>query len=407
MKKTAPGPIPLKLGINARFLWDYNLRGFNRYTFCLLKELQRRQGIEIHLYTERRYPVHPRFQEMLHCQIHLLDAPRSLVWEQYVLPTVLRRDGIDIFHAPADGGLPRRKTARYVLTYHHAADKGLQHMIRNREFPGRLDDYLETDDIGGTQGRLRRWRHGLMRSLYFRAADCIITVSAFAKWQLVHLLGVPEKSVKVIYEAPDEIFAVALPLAHIDRVLMKYGVSCPYVLFVGGYDKRKNPTTLLRVFADLQRLGATECLVLTGSGGDVATAKRYAQSLGLVEGRNLLFLERVHEDLPALYQGAKLFITLSWEETFCFPLVEAMASGIPVVASCLGAIPEIIGDAGVLVDPRDTGHIVRTLRDLLASPDARRDLADRAARRAQFFSWNKAADETLVIYHELTSPDGV
>src|SRR2546428_13193393 len=114
-----------RVAVNARYLWDYNLRGFNRYTFCLLKELQKRSDLELHLYTEKKSPIHPRFVEKLHSPIHSLSAARSLLWEQLTLPSALRRDGMDILHAPADGGLPWRKTARHVLTYHAAVEDGL------------------------------------------------------------------------------------------------------------------------------------------------------------------------------------------------------------------------------------------------------------------------------------------
>ena len=87
----------LKLGINARFLREYTLRGLNRYTFCLLKELQKRSDIEIHLYSELKSPIHPSFQSQLQAPMHLLAAPKTLLWEQVVLPSALKKDGIEIF----------------------------------------------------------------------------------------------------------------------------------------------------------------------------------------------------------------------------------------------------------------------------------------------------------------------
>src|SRR5215471_4578126 len=196
----------LRLGINARYLRSYNLRGFNRYTFCLLKEFQKRPGIETYLYTEMKSPLHHCFQAELQVQTRSLSTPKTLLWEQIVLPVALKKDAIDVFHAPCDGGLPSLKTTRYVLTYHHTPESGLQHRLQSGELRGRLEDYIDTGPRNSLGSQMQYWRSKLMRSLYLHAADRIITVSHFAQWQLVHLLGVPEQKVRVIYEAPDEHF---------------------------------------------------------------------------------------------------------------------------------------------------------------------------------------------------------
>lgn len=395
-------PKMMKVGFNVRYLHDYNLRGFNRYTVCLLTELQKHSDIQIHLYSEKKFPVHQRFQWQLRAPTHVLSAPKTLVWEQVILPVALRRHSVDVFHAPADGGLPWIKTAKYILTFHHDPITSLENRIGRGELHGQIADFVDIGSSNGFWGQLGWKRTKIMQGLYLRAADLIIAVSEFSKWELVHLLNVPEEKIRVIYLGPDGAFRARTTPAQIQALKAKYGIQRPYLLFVSGFDKRKNVATLLEVYAELKSLGVSECLVLVGSGGDVDVTKKLAETLGLVEKRDVFFLENIYEDLPVLYQGATLFITLSWEESFCFPLVEAMASGTPVVASCFGAIPEIMGDAGLTVDPRDVVQVVRAVKQLLDNSGLQQDLRARSLRRGQLFSWEKTAKETLKVYEEAT-----
>lgn len=391
----------LRLGINARYLREYILRGFNRYTLCLLTALQKLRRFDLVLFTDDRSPIDPSFAQLLQAEIVNIESRSVLLWEHVHLPTALRTHEIDIFHAPADGGLPFRKACPYVMTYHRALDVSLRNWILSGELSGRLEDY--TGQPAGMRSLYHRVRHDVLRTIYLRAANRIIAVSHYGKRELVELLGVPQEKVLVIYEAADEQFSAAISEEQVRIVKGKYSLPDKYLLFVGGFEPWKNVPGLLRAFVDARRAGLLEGLVLVGSGGDLQGSRSLASALRLSEGQEVLFLERIHQDLPALYRGATAFITLSWGESFGLPLVEAMRCGTPVIASSRGAIPEIVAEGGILVDPRRPRDIVEAILAVTTSPDLRARLGIQAAKRASDFSWDRAAEQTAELYESLVA----
>lgn len=390
----------LRLGFNARFLRDYNLRGFNRYTVSLLKALKTFDQLEIVLFTDNRSPIHPAFQAALDTEVVTLSSPKVLIWEQAALPVALRRHGIDLFHAPAEGGLPGWKVCPYVLTYLRALDKSLKYWLSTGMLDGKLTDYCEVPR--GLRGLYLGSRHRLLRQLYLRSADKVIALSQFGKWELVELLGVPAEKVEVIHLAADETFSADISQESVERARAKYGLPLRYLLFVGSYDPWKNVKGLVRAYAEARKAVALEeGLVLVGIGGDLEGTRAVARETRLLEGRDIIFLERIHEDLPALYKGATAFITLSWGESFCLPIVEAMSCSVPVIASSYGATSEVMADGGVLVDPRNLGEVVEAIRAVTGGEDFRGKLKAQATRRAQAFSWRKTAEQTARLYQVL------
>lgn len=393
----------MRVGFNARHLHDPGLRGFNRYSVCLLRALQNLPDVEICLLSEERYPVHELYRSSLRAEVRNLPASRTLYWEQWVLPRCLKKLRLDLFHAPAEGGLPFRKVCPYVLTYHGIPDRSLAALVNSGELRGRLGDYLDAElSDSSPMKATRTLRARLLSHLYLGAADLTITVSQFSKLELIRFIGLSPDKVRVIYEAADEIFGHPLPVEYIEKVRVMHRIPSRFILFVGGFDKRKNLSTLLAAFAELSRVEPDVGLVLVGIGGDLEGCKVQADRLGLNEGKNVIFLHRVPDrELAALYRAASLFTTLSWHEGFCLPLVEAMSCGAPILASSFGAIPEVLGDGGWLVDPRRPEEVAALMRDILRRSDVRDDLRMRSLRRSQSYSWEKTAQQTLSVYREL------
>jgi glycosyltransferase involved in cell wall biosynthesis len=159
------------------------------------------------------------------------------------------------------------------------------------------------------------------------------------------------------------------------------------------------------MFAALREAGETVPLVVCApTTHDLESYKTLAAQLGLRNHTDIFFLVAVGADLLALYHGAILFVLLSWYESFSLPLVEAMASGLPIIASNSACLPEIMGDGGILVDPRNIDEWISTVRRVLGSPELQQHLRGRAVERSQFFSWGKTAQETLLVYEELVEP---
>jgi glycosyltransferase involved in cell wall biosynthesis len=286
------------------------------------------------------------------------------------------------------------KTCPTVLTYHRALDKSVRHWIAAGELSGSAADYGLPSGIARLPQRLR---HDTFRQLYLQRADRIVTVSEFAKWELVSLLGVPETKVDTIPLAPDDRFLLTIDSRTLEYVRTKYALPSRYFLYVGGFEPWKNVAGLVRAFAMARQSGVRHALVLAGDSGDRAVST-LADSLGLRQGVDILFLKRATTDLPALYRMATAFISLSWGESFSLPIVEAMACGIPVVASRNGAIPDVLGDAGVQVDPRDPRQAADAMRSIVDDGAWREELRMRSARRATAFSWRRTAELTAAIY---------
>lgn len=235
----------------------------------------------------------------------------------------------------------------------------------------------------------------LVRASVRRAAR-VIAISAFTRKDLVTRYGIAEDKIAVIHLAAGPAFQV-LDDARSQR--LPEGVSEPYVLAVGNLEPRKNLARLIEAFAAVAREpGVTTKLVLVGkSKGQADSLARLVGQHGLRE--RVVFTGFVEEDqLVLLYNRAALFIYPSLYEGFGFPPLEAMACGCPVVASNVTAIPEVLGDAALLVDPMSVSAMAEAMRDVLRRDELARDLRARGLRQAARYSWARAAQQTREVY---------
>ncbi|MDI6870610.1 MAG: glycosyltransferase family 1 protein [Bacillota bacterium] len=227
----------------------------------------------------------------------------------------------------------------------------------------------------------------------------ILTVSRHTLQDLYRILGVPETKIVVTYEAPEPCYR-PLPFAEANaRAAEKYGLRGPFFLYVGGFSPRKNLPALLSAYAAVRNdLPDRPPLVLAGS-LDPAGQRLVdrAKDLGLTG--EVLFPGFVPlADLPYLYRAARLFVYPSLYEGFGLPPLEAMACGTPVISSRESSLPEVVGDAGFLIDPYDPDSLATALLKLGSNPEAREALRHRGLRRAKAFSWRRTAAETLLAY---------
>lgn len=242
-----------------------------------------------------------------------------------------------------------------------------------------------------------------------KTARRIITVSEFSKREILSLLGVPEQKVKVIYNGVGPEFRAIEDQDAIQKLLERYRIGKPYLLAVGNICRRKNQLAMLRGFAHwLGRNGAGDWrLVLVGKALDSMKALLSEQArLGLDNGR-VAFLGWIPDkELPYLYSGAEALLNTSLYEGFGLPLVEAMACGIPVVASRASCFPEIAGDAARYVDPDNPVDIADGIEEVIDKGGIHDELVQRGLRRARLFCWKTAARETLQVYQEATNGRG-
>ncbi len=209
----------------------------------------------------------------------------------------------------------------------------------------------------------------------------------------------PSSRVVVIHNAASPRFHEKLTAEQIALVRDRYRLPQHYFLFLGGFDKRKNVGTLVEAFAQLP--GDAPPLVLAGEHKweFAAVAERIA-TLALAE-RVLCPDGIADQDLPAIYQGAIALVHPSRYEGFGLQLVEAMASGVPVLASETTSLPEVLGGCGLLFDPKIRLPSRIRWNESCRDPDLRTAMAEKGRQRARFFSWRKAAEQTLGLYLEL------
>jgi glycosyltransferase involved in cell wall biosynthesis len=235
-----------------------------------------------------------------------------------------------------------------------------------------------------------------------RAARRIITGSEFSKAELVELFEVPEEKVVVIYHGVGPEFRPLEDPEELARCLARYGLRQPYLLAVGNITRRKNQRLLVRSFGQwlTRHAEAEHMLALIGQEDDYGRAVREEiRRLGLA-ARVRLTGYAPEEDMPYLYAGAELLLNTSLYEGFGLPLIEAMASGVPVVASRAASFPEVCGDAARLVDPLDPDETAAAIEEILGSRARRTELVRHGLARAREFRWEEAARATLEVYRQ-------
>lgn len=319
------------------------------------------------------------------CGLHLAPCSRShlgKVWfEQVTFPRLCRALHADVAHVPYWGSplTPGLPTVVSILDL----------------IPLLLPPYR-----GGPRVRLYT---SLAAAAAANAAH-IITISQASKRDIVEHLGVPAGRVHVTYLAagahltprPDPAADAALRRQHPD-------LPRDYVLYLGGFDVRKNIDTLLRVCGWLRRAFGTACpLVIAGRlparhNHFFRDPRAIARALQ-VEDVVRCIGPVAEQDKPALYRQALAFLYPSRYEGFGLPALEALACGTPVVGSNASAIPEIVGDAGLLVEPDDAERMAGALIAVIDEPDLRRDLSEKALAQAARFRWERCARQTAEVY---------
>jgi len=246
-----------------------------------------------------------------------------------------------------------------------------------------------------------RWYLTFAMPRFLRAADCIITPSDCSKQDAIKFYGVPESKIKVIYEAPAPYFRHTIDSVRLAQVRQKYNLPEKFILHVGTIEPRKNLSRLLDAFQAVRVEQPDLKLVLIGKKGWLYDSFfQHLQTLGLQEC--VIFPGYVDEaDLPACYRLAHLFVYPSLYEGFGLPPLEAMACGTPVVSSNSASLPEVVGQAGLLVEPTDTAALAQAIGRVLADSNLQRDLRQRALYQARKFSWAKAADALKIVYQSL------
>lgn len=245
-----------------------------------------------------------------------------------------------------------------------------------------------------------------------RRASAIVTVSHNTRRDLLRLHDLAPDRVSVVHEAASPVFRPIRDRVRLETVRAKYGLPGRFILYVGTIEPRKNLGRLIDAFAQARAAGIPHELVCVGPYGwssrDLAGR---IERLGL--SRHVHFTGYVpFEDLPVIYNLGELFVFPSLYEGFGLPVVEAMASGTPVLTANTSSLAEVAGDGAETVDPMNTEALAVAIRRLATDEALRRDLAERGWRRSQAFSWARTAKDMLAVYQRaagrvVAAPAGV
>lgn len=253
----------------------------------------------------------------------------------------------------------------------------------------------------GIKGSLK-W---LMQKMSLKSADMIITDSIASQEDIAALTGINNPKIKVIYLGVDESFKVIEDKIKLGRVKTKYRLPERYILHVGDINYNKNIPGLIKAFSKTNQKDNNLYLVLVGN-GFVNYSPQLSELVELIEELKLdsriIRIGYIPKgDLVGFYNQAVVYLQISYAEGFGLPVLEAMACGCPVIVSNVSSLPELVSDAGLLVDPQNIVGISECIEDVCKNAELRKELSIKGLKNVKNFCWNKCAEMTVNVYRQL------
>ncbi len=334
-----------------------------------------------------------------HFETVLYDRPANPLTQAVMFPRVAQFGHPDLYHVPIVA-VPFLMPKPYVVTIHD------------------MSSIIFGDRRTG-------WRHELRLSMLRRGlirADRVIAVSDATRRDVQNTLNIPESRLRLIYNAPDPIFTAptrGLELDESYRIMERYQINYPFLLYAGNIRPQKNIPRLVEAFAVLKGelaqhpLYSDLRLIIIGDEISRYPSVRHSVIRSRVE-QSVRFLGFVPiNTLRIFYKAAAAFVFPSLYEGFGLPPLEAMACGTPVITSSVSSLPEVVGDAAIIVNPENVFDISRGIREALLDDDLRQQCIARGFQQVSRFSWRRTAEQVLEVYHEVArtgrtpSPAGI
>lgn len=379
----------MRIGIDVRYLSHGLMGGVHTYLSLLAPALiERTANAEIFLYADDKAPFELDVRALPpNVTVRILPYRNALsaIKLDLTLRNAMAADRIDVAHFPANVGFAP-SGARSVVTLHDAINiMPLWEILRGHEKTPHTMAMMTYLHFAST--------------LSVRRADVVVTVSEYSKREIVRRSGLPEDRVIAVKYGPSPIFRRIEDRAALDEVRIRLGVQRPFLLA----DAIKNPGVIARAWQRLPEALHTSHQVLFFS--RVVDPPSAVMEM-VAAGNAQVLIRPSRSDLVALFNQAEGFLFPSLYEGLGLPPIEAMKCGAPVIASDRGSIPEVVGDAGVIIDANDDVALANNIARLLLDRNFHDDLQHRGFARAEEFSWPKPADRILDAYRYALSLPG-
>lgn len=371
----------MKIAIDARGINLYKGTGIGTYTQNVLRNI-------LDMNTSSFFNIYwcgedYKSYEQENTKIILTSKKHRRFFEYNYFPVNINMDSMDIYHIPQNGiGMNPNISCKKVCTIHDLIPYTLPETVGN----GYLKNFLKA-----------------MPEIV-EVSDGIITVSEYSKKDILKFFP---------YLCPDKIFVTPLAADQIFKPLSKehcllkvkekYSISKPFILYIGGFSPRKNVEKLINAFSNsTSQLKEEHELIIVGSLKD--EGERLYKKVEEMQIPNIKFIGFVEDSmLPVLYNACRAFIYPSLYEGFGLPPLEAMSCGTPVITSNSTSIPEVVQDAGILINPHSEQEITKAIITLLNTKELRDELISRGLKRSKEFSWKVTAEKTYEAYEKISN----
>lgn len=368
----------MKIAIDARGANWYSGTGIGTYTQQIIKYLLK-YDIQNEYFL---YWWGTNYRELYGKNVNVSIASRKhhKFFEENYIPANIKKKGIDIYHVPQNGiGLPTAKNCLNISTIHD------------------LIPYVMPETVG--RGYLKKFISQMPQII--QSSDIIITVSEFSKKDIMRIFDIDEERIKVTHLAADSYFKPIDKDEALKFLGMNYGICDNFILYLGGFSPRKNVKSILVAFSRLPShiIKKYKILIIGPSKDEHSYLMKLAESLEVSD--RVTFTGYVpYEHLPMFYNACSLFVYPSLYEGFGLPPLEAMSCRVPVITSNTSSIPEVVGDAALLINPFDTEELKDGMEKLLEDEKLSQELSEKGYARSKEFTWDRTAAKTLNIYEE-------
>lgn len=372
----------MKIGIDSRAANWYRGTGIGTYTYQIINSLNKIDSInEYLLFMPKDNNSDIKFSNNYKIR-NISQNMNGNFWDEINIPNILKNTEIDIYHVPQNGvGLPKEKVCPFVITLHD------------------IIPYKMPKTVGETY--LKIFQNEMPEII--SKCDGIITVSNYSKQDISSAFNFPKDKIFVTHLAHEDIYTLLDKKQCKNFIKKNYFIEEDFILYVGGFSPRKNIVGLIQAFSKLSsnfKKSNLKLVIAGKQGKSYSIYKKTAENLHIAD--KVIFPGFIPlKHMPIFYNACTLFVYPSLYEGFGLPPVEAMACGAPVIASNITSIPEVVEDAGILINPYDVDELCIAMNSIIEDKNIRDDLIKKSLSRSLNFSWLKTAEKTINAYKSI------